>query len=267
MSRFHTWSAILCLSLFSIGAAAVDIPLQNIDETDFKNIVKDFSANFTHTSVSGASTLGKLFGVELGLIGGMTNTKDLDRLAKEADSNAKADKIPHAAILGVVTVPLGLTGEVGLIPKMGSDRFKYSQVSAALKWTPTESLLELPLSLALKAHIAKNGVEFAETINDVNTQFDYDSTVTGLTLLASKDFVIIEPYVGLGLLSGKGKLDATGSAVFDPSLTTAQSASASESSTLFLVGAEVKLLIFKAGLEYSNLFDTSRYTGKLAFFF
>jgi hypothetical protein len=164
-------------------------------------------------------------------------------------------------------VPFGITAEVGMIPKVGSDKFKYSQFSVAAKWTLTDGLIELPLSLAIKGHIAKNSLEFAERIQDVDTRFDYDSTVTGLTFLISKDFMIIEPYAGFGLLNGRGQLDASGAAVFDPSLTSGQSTSSTQSGTMFLVGAEVKLLVFKAGLEYSNLFDTSRYTGKIAFYF
>jgi hypothetical protein len=34
-----------------------------------------------------------------------------------------------------------------------------------------------------------------------------------------------------------------------------------------MVGAELKLIFFKLGAEYANAFGTSRYTGKMSFYF
>jgi len=270
MSRFVV---AFCIALFTFatgfGAQAQDLTLQNLTEDDFKRIAKDFNAVFNHTSVSGASSLGNIFGFEVGLVAGMTNTKRIDALADTGSgTDQKADKIPHGEILGVLTVPLGITVEGGFIPKVGNDDFKFNTFTAAVKWTPTDTLLEWPLSVALKAHITKTNAEFNQTIQTVDTNFKYDNTITALTLLASKNFVLVEPYVGFSYMSAKGEMSVSGSsAVFDPNFTTGTSASADTTSTGFLLGAELKLLIFKVGAEYASLFGTSRYTAKLSFFF
>lgn len=266
MSRWWNSLGILMLSW---NVAAQDLTLQNLNEDDFKKVAQDFSAVFNHTSVSGASSLGRLFGFELGLVGGLTNTKRMDEVADNGSgSNQDADQLPHAELLGALTVPLGITAEVGLIPKVGDEKFKFNTFTAAVKWTPTDILLDWPLSVAVKAHITKTAAEFKQDIQTVPTQFEYDNTITAFTLLASKNFVLVEPYVGVSWLSAKGEMSVSGSPnVFDPSFTTGMSASTSATSTGFMLGTEVKLLIFKLGVEYANLFGTSRYTGKLAFYF
>ncbi len=251
--------------VFCLNAHAQSIALENLDENDMRNLVRELSANFNHTSVSGASSLGTIFGFEVGLVGGMTKTPKIESLAHEADPGADAKQIPHGELIGMVTVPAGFTVEVGYIPKVGKDDFKFSSYSLGLKWTPTDILLDWPVSVAGKFHLTKSSLEFANTIGGIPTNFDYENTITAFTLLVSKNFVLVEPYFGLSFLNTKGELDVTGSTnVFASG---GMSASASRSSTGWMLGAELKLLVFKMGLEYANLFDTSRYTAKLAFYF
>lgn len=260
----------LGIALFAIQAQGQNLTLQQLDEQDFKKIVQDFSAIFNHSSVSGASSLGTIWGFEFGVMGGITSTKRIDALADESGTNQNADKIPHGELLGMITVPAGITVEAGFIPKVGNDDFKFNTTSLAVKWTPTDVFLDWPLSVAIKAHITKTKAEFQQAVGtpQVDTKFNYDNTITGFTLLASKNFVLVEPYVGFSLLNAKGKMDVTGSSqVFDPSYTASTSVSASSGSSAFLVGAELKLFVVKLGVEYQSLFGTSRYSGKLSFYF
>src|SRR5690349_1218706 len=124
-SRLIKPFSVLCASaLLSFSAHAAGPTFQNLSDEDFKNVVKDMSANFTHTSVSGAAPLGDIWGFEIGLVGGVTKTPELNKFAKEVDPSTSLEQIPHAEILGVVSVPLAITGEIGIVPKVGSDEFK-----------------------------------------------------------------------------------------------------------------------------------------------
>lgn len=258
----------LLFSTFCQVSLAQDLTLQNLNQDDLEDIVGDFSAVFNHTTVSGAGSLGNIFGFELGLVGGLTKTPKIDSLADESGTDQKADTIPHAELIGLLTVPAGITVDVGMLPKVGNDEFKFSSYSLGVKWTPTDILLDWPLSVAIKGQMTKTDATFKQDIQTVPTTFDYKNTITAFTLLVSKNFVLVEPYVGYSLLSAKGELDVTGSTqVFDAAYTTSQSASAKKSSSGFVLGAELKLLVFKAGLEYAHLFDTNRYSAKLAFYF
>lgn len=264
------WILLMAVGLLTAQAQAQNLSFQQLDASDLEKVVADFSATFNHTSVSGASSLGNIFGFEVGLVAGIAKTPNINDFAQEAGSTEKVDKLPHGELLGVLTVPAGITVEAGLIPKVGKDDFKFSTFSAAVKWTPTDVFLDWPLSVAIKGHVTKTAVAFKQTISNVDTDFDYKNTITGLTLLASKNFVLVEPYIGVSLLKATGDLSFSGSPaqpVFDPSYSTSNSASASKSSTGVMVGAELKLVFFKLGAEYTNAFGTSRYTGKASFYF
>ena len=78
--------------------------------------------------------------------------------------------------------------------------------------------------------------------------------------------MLVEPYFGLGFVSAKGNLSANTS-IFNPSFTTDTSASGSRSGALWMLGAELKLVVVKIGLEYMNVFNTSRVAGKVSFYF
>lgn len=252
---------------FSDGARATTIPLQNLDQGAFKKVIGNFSANFNHTSVSGAESLGTIFGFEVGLVGGVTKSPDLQSIALQADSSAKADQLPHGEILGVLTVPAGLTVEAGFLPKVGSSDFQYRTFSAALKWTPTDTLLDWPFNFAIKGHVTSTNFKFNSNISGTPTSFNFDDQILGLTALVSKNFAIVEPYVGFGLLRAKGSLDASTTSVFDHNYTLAQTATEKNSCAEIMLGAEVKLIFVKLGFEYARLFDASQYNAKLSFYF
>ena len=268
MNRTRHSLALVCLYLFATIALAQNIPLQNLDEGSLKKVTGDFSTNFQHTTVSGASSLGQIFGFELGVVGGKTATPHIAEVVHQADPNANADSIPDGAIVGLFSVPFGLTAEVGLVPKVGSQEFKFNSFSMAVKWTPTDVFLDLPLNLALRASLTRSHADFKQTINNVPTTFDFNDTQSALTVLASKNFAIVEPYLGLGVVTATGDLSANGSTtVFKSTYTGSSQASVRRGGLQGVIGGELKLVVVKLGLEYSRMFDTGRIAGKLSFYF
>lgn len=264
---------VLCLFNFSAGAS--DFNFNNVNEADLKKIIGDFSGNFVHTSVSGASSLGSLFGFELGLAGGISTTPGLNSLIKKSDPLAEDARLIHGGIVAQISVPFGLTFEGSAIPSLGNETMKITTTNFGLRWTMTDTIFNLPFSLALKAHTSRTSLRFATVINNsstanlpVDSKLELASSSNGLALVLSKELLIFEPYLGIGVLKSSGEFRILGSGnIFDSSLTTEQSASASTSGIHFFGGAEVKLFFLKAGLEYSKTIDVSRVTGKLALSF
>ena len=127
-------------------------------------MVDDLSANFIHTSVSGASALGRLWGFEVGLVGGQTQTPNINRLVKTADPNSDSPHLPMAELLGVLTVPAGITAEIGLVPKVGSSEFRFNSLSLSAKWTINE-VIALPLSVAVKGHLTTLSMDSEDVID------------------------------------------------------------------------------------------------------
>jgi opacity protein-like surface antigen len=250
--------------IFSTAALADDFTLQNVDSTQLKSMVGDLSTNFLHTSVSGASTLGHVFGFEVGVVGASTNTAHINDVVRETDPNASVDHVYNANILGVLTVPLGITAEIGFLPPVGSSKFHFNTQSLAVKWTPTEFLLDWPLSVALKASYTGSNLKIDQEVSGNDIHYKYNNRETALMALVSKNFVIVEPYFGLGLVQARGKLSADSSTVFADNVTSME---ATRSGTAWMLGAELKLLVVKLGVEYTNLFNTGRVAGKLSVYF
>ncbi|MEQ1878209.1 MAG: DUF6588 family protein [Bdellovibrionia bacterium] len=246
-----------------------------LDQSDLDSIAREFSANFTHSTVSGASSLGDVWGFELALIGGVTKIPETEKRVKEVDASANTPQLANA-VLGVqVSVPYGITGELTFFPAVGSESFKYSNLGLGVKWTLTQGFLELPVDVAAKLNFTSTALTFTQEINNASTgnvpvdaKVDYKNTIMNVGAFVSKKFVLIEPYFGLGIVSAKADMGVQGTGtIFDSTYTNGQTGSSSPTGTMITVGADLSLLVLKLGFEYSSLFGTSRMLGKLALAF
>ncbi len=246
----------------------------NLSQGDFDKAIRELSANSSYHSVTGAGTLGTIFGFEVALVGGLTNTPDINSFSKQVDASADIGRLPHAALLLGASVPLGFTGELMLFPESTFGSVKYQQFGASLKWTATE-LLVLPFNLAVRGFMTTNKISFNQVLQNsstgnipTNVTVTQDNNQIGLQLLASPNLPIVEPYIGVGTIKANGKLAVSGTTtgtIFG--FTNAQSAESSPISTQLLIGANVNLLIFNFGLEWSRAFDRDSYNMKLGFRF
>lgn len=249
-------------AMASSTAQAQSLAFQNLTDAQAKSIIEEFGANFMHTSVTGASSLGTIFGFQLGVVAGQTATPEIDQLVKSTDPASSSPNLYHGAILAMVSVPMGFTIEASYLPSLGGDDFKFDNMGFAAKWTMTDTLLALPLDLALKAHYMKTGISFTQT--SPSSEVNVDTTTSGLQLIAGKSFAIVEPYVGIGMASVDGSFGVTGTSIFQ-SMATSYSAKAS--GMQWMLGADVNLLLVRLGVEMSNFLGNQRYSARVAFGF
>jgi len=269
------WTGSILVGLIgmvaNLGVATADTPaFTNLSRSDFEAIGKELSANATLHTVMPASSLGSVFGFEVGLIAGADSTPEIERLVKAAQPSSEVSLIPHTGLVGAVSVPFGITGEVSLIPEVKVQGVKYNQFAAALKWNLSDGLLSvLPINLAVRGFLSKSELNFNQTVGGNSTSINYEGRVAGAQLLVSPKFLpVIEPYAGVGYLSAEGDMKLSGtttSGVF--AFTAAQSAETKPSSSQLLLGANVRLLLLVFGAEYSRAFETNSYTGKISFRF
>lgn len=274
-TRIALLMTVGCIALS--GNSALGAPaFTDLSQQDFDSIGKELSANTTLHNVMGAAGLGSIFGFEVGLVAGVATTKEIERLVKEASPSTEVSVIPHAGLVGAVTVPFGLTAELAIVPTVKAEGAEYSSFAGAVKWALSDGLLPIiPFNLAVRGFLANSEFKFNQTINNASTgnvptnvNVSYEGSVMGLQLLASPKLPIVEPYVGLGYLSGKGDLGVSGSATatfFD--FTSAQSATTKPTSSQFLAGLNVRLMLLSLGAEYSRAFGADTFTGKLALAF
>lgn len=266
--NFNKIAMVLSMFFYGFSAQAATASFTAISQGDLEEMTREASTNFMHTSVSGASSLGTVFGFQFGLVGGITKTPNINTFAQRGDANANVSQIPHGGLLGVVSIPAGVSFEGLILPSVGPSDFKVRNTSLGVKWTLTQLLLELPVDLAVKGFYTKASMETKQTISGATQNITMDDKAMGLEVLVSKNFEIVEPYFGLIHAKATNDISYTGSGtIFNTNFTAGQSASANVTSTGYMFGAELKLLFFHAGAEFTHLFGANRYTAKLAFSF
>lgn len=241
----------------------------SLTQDDYDKITKEFSSNFVHNSVSGASSLGSVFGIETSLVAGQTGSPNIDAIVKRSGSSSGLSSLYSGGLLLAVSVPLGFTGEVVYFPKSTVSDASFQTTSLALKWTASESLLVLPINLAFRGLYTNSEFSFNQTLSGANATVTNKNTVSGLQILVSPKLPFVEPYVGIGMLSASNSLSVAGTTgtIFDTTLTTSQSSDNKASSTQLIAGVNAKLLLFSLGAEYSKAFDASRLGVKFGFAF
>ena len=236
---------------------AADPNFVNISDDDMKVIAKGMGSNFTHNSMMGASKLGTVFGFQVGVVAAQTTTPKLDDLAD-------VKELYNAGIMAAVGIPFGISFEAAVMPTYKNENAKLSSSSFALKYNINDVIPILPINLALRAHTATSEFSFSQVVSSVNAKVTNTTDVSGVQLLLSPMFPVVEPYIGVGTLSAKDKLKVSSGTIFDAG---GSELSKTVTGTQVLAGVEVNLLLLKLGVEYSNAFDNSRYGFKLSFGF
>ncbi|MCB0414192.1 MAG: hypothetical protein KDD50_07655 [Bdellovibrionales bacterium] len=262
-------SGVLALLVFgfSLHCKAVSLEFQSIDPNDFEKISKDLGAYFSHTMISPASPRGDVFGIELGINAGVTATPGIDSMTKETDPNNSAEMLPHLNTVIGVSVPLGFTIEMNYLPSFSFDGVSAQMQSLGVKWTATKTVLDLPFDLAFRLFNSSAELSFSQTVSLANTNVTFKNSSTGLDVIGSKKFGIIEPYLQLGFAQLTSDLSTTGTSIIDPSLSASDSASANISGMRWAVGAQLDLYVLALGLEYAQFFGQTKTSAKLALTF
>lgn len=268
-SRLAVFAATLFVSYSSAHGATPAFP--TLSQSDFDSVIRELSANSLFNSATPASSLGALFGVEVGITGGFTNTPEINRLVNQQIPGTKADMFPHAGLLGAVTFPIDVTAEVLYVPQINAQGVQFNALGGALKWTPTDGVLVWPFNMSVRAFMTKTQMSFNQIVNnsstgntDVDTTVTYNGDVKGVQLLVSPKVIpVLEPYLGVGQYYATGNMSLSGTArifVFSNS----QSASSSPSSVGYFGGLDVRLLLLSFGVQVERAFDTNVYTGRLS---
>lgn len=266
---------ILGWLMLSLSTYASDIELDNLSQQDVDDISEEFSANFVHSTVSGASTMGSIFGFEVGIVGRVSDASKIGALVKEQDANSDVSSLYDAGLMAQVSIPFGITAEMVYLPELELSGLSVNRTSFGAKWTITDGLLVLPFNLAVRAHYSTSDLSYSDVINNastggnnVNADIGIESKSYGANVTASLDLLMVEPYAGIGYVSSDTDINVNASGGADIfSYTSAQSASSSSSGLHYFVGAQANLLIFKLAAEYSNVYGIDRVTGKIAFGF
>lgn len=264
---------LLCpLVCFAPSMAMAAFSFPQMSQESFDSIEKDFAANTSLHNALPPSSMGSIFGFEVGVVAGATKSPGVNQQVQQVSPSTDASLLPHLGLVGAVTVPGGLTVEALYLPKQSMSDVSYQQYAFALKWTMTDGLLLLPVNLALRGFYGKSELTFNQNLTDpissqpVAVNGTSAMGVTGAQIFVSPKLIpVLEPYIGLGYLKASGTMSVAGptsATLF--SFTSDQSASSSPTSTQIFAGLDVRLLVLGLGFEWSRAFGTDSYTAKLS---
>jgi hypothetical protein len=269
--KFFIFFSLILKSVYASSVPTLD----QLSQSDVNAISKEFASNFTHTILAPASSLGKIWGLEFGLMAGATQTPEIDRVSKIYDSTSKISALPTAGFIGGVTIPFGISAELNMIPTVKTSSLSLRNMSYALKWELTSFAPLAPFNLALRVHGNNGELSYANVINnastsnqDVLTTVAWKNKSTGYNIEISKKLLFIEPYVGYGKVNSITDIGLSGStSVSIFSFSSASAYQASNSGNHFFAGLNLNLFILKIGGEYAQIMGNKKVMGKLSFYF
>ncbi len=261
-------------ALIALPTLAAAPALQDIKEEDFNKITKEFAANFVHTTVTPPNSLGALFGFEVGIIGGVTRAKNIETISKSISSSSNLKYLPHAGIMGQVTIPFGISFEGSFFPEKKFGDVTINSMSMAAKWNLTDSILPIPfIDIATRFHFGSGEVSYAtsDSVSDVpvNSKVSVESSSYGVNASVGANLLLFRPYIGAGYVwtDNTMKVNASSGTIFDTSFTSSKEAKKKHSGSHLFAGGQLSILLLKLGVEYSKVIDVTKYSMKLSLAF
>lgn len=265
---------LVLISLSNFAHAQSNVIFTNFSPQDFEDVNEDLTSAFTHTTHNGAASLGKIFGIEVGLVLGLVEANNLERVSQSTSSSSEGiPYLPSAGISGAIGLPFGLGAEVNLIPEIDEiEDAKFENFSIAARWSITD-MFPLKggfskLKLALRASHGNSETTYATTGNEAllgnyTASADFKTETTEFTFLVGYDLSWFEPYLSVGSVKSNGDLFAE--TVSDLQGTDTANYAAEFNGTRVVLGLAFKLPILRLGFEYSQIADAPRLTTKIAF--
>ncbi len=264
---------ILCATCaFSVSAlAATNIFTDdNFGQEEFDLVSKDLGAAFVHTTNSGGSSLGKIWGVEAGIVAGVLKSKNLQTVAESISGSSQSElsNLPYAGIIAGIALPFGIGGELSMVPKVDLGDGSFSNTSFALRWSLTDFVPLVggfsPVKIAFKMSYGKAALDYTFSLTGSSTETaDFSIKNTEFGVVAGFNMFIVEPYIALSTVKTSSDIAAATDLVL-PGVSSSRNLSSSFSGFRSVAGVLLKLPLLRIGLEYSNLNSLNRYTLKFS---
>lgn len=263
---------LVSLLLASQAAIAADINLDNISKSDLENVSNELGANFSHTAVAAPETNG-LWGVEVGVVGGKTRSKELEKVIdRNGGDGGDFKNLPHGGLMLRAHFPLELFVEATMIPDIKASDATLTSGTFGVGWN-AGGFFGLPLDIAIGFNASRSEFSYDQVINntstgntDVNSTITFKNKTSSLWIGVSKEFFgMLTPYAKYGTFKSDSDVDvsaAGGGTIF--AFSNSQKESVDSSGSYFAAGLNFQLALFKIGAEMARTNKVSSLTGKLS---
>lgn len=266
---------LLFVALFGLSPAYAGIALDQLTANDVDKINRDFSALFSHTTVSGASGLLDKKVYEVGIIAGLGRVPNINKKSNELDPGSAPGRLPAAGVAILYSYSKRTTLEIKYIPDLTLGDIYLGSQSLGAKFTLPEAD-DKNLNSAFRIYLSNNYLRSKQTINNsstagmsVDAKTEFASISLGGTFIESYRLVfgtvVFEPFVGLGAIQSFGDFRVkapTGVTIFESRKNHEKS---SQLGYNFMAGFNLHYLFTKVGFEYGRIYDSDRVMVKIAF--
>ena len=263
----------LLFALFLVGVMGTSsaygqfnetIFLNNFGQKKFDDVSKDLGAALSFTTNSGGASLGELWGVELGLVLGLTDASKIERIAREnSGDDSNLGYLIYGGLIAGVALPFGIGFEANIIPELETSNVSLSNFAIAARWEITNRIPLVgsfsPLKLALRASYGDSNFKYQDSTEKANI----DIKNTEIAAIAGFNLFLVEPYISLGYIKTSADLHAESKREESDSF--GVSLDSDLDATKFTAGILFKLTVLRLGFEYARFnTDVNRYTAKLS---
>ncbi len=241
------------------------------DQQDADKVFKDLTSAFAPTTVSGASSLGKIFGAEVGLVVSASRAPNTQEVLESYGSDFEIPGIPMAGISGIFTLPYGIGIEGTFIPQIDiGEEGSFESLNLGARWTITD-LFPLGLfKITVRSSLINSNATFnyeedtgGLPLGTVNETAEFDIKVFEIGAVVGLNFRIIEPYIGASDLQSSGSIVASGTSSTAGALPDVNE-SAEASGVRAYAGVLFKLPLLRIGAEVATFDGIERGSVKLA---
>jgi hypothetical protein len=223
--------------------------LSALSQSNIDDMVKTTSIGTGHRAMQPASSLGLIFGLDIGIEVTGISLPDNFKTALALATQQPASQVPSVVPIPKLNLHKGFPFGVDL----GFSYSTYQSTFTVWGIDGQYGFIKSPVDLAGRISYGHSHLYF------------FDSHILNIDAVASKNLIIIEPYVGLGLQTWSGSLNVTGASVGLPANVSANS---SGTTGHFFVGVPIKLGFFHLTGELDTSFaGITTYGGKTSFSF
>lgn len=244
------------------------------NQADADLIFKDLTSAFAPTTVSGASSLGKIFGAEVGLVVSASRAPNTQQVIESYGSDFEVPGIPMAGISAIFTLPYGIGAEGTFIPKIDiGEEGSFQSLNIGARWTLTDIFPLGLVNIAFRTSLIKSDASFTKEevtssplTGTVTETANFDISVFEIGAVVGLNFKFIEPYIGVSDLRSDGNLKASGTstgALIIPNV----DESAKSSGLRYYGGVLIKIPLMRIGAEVASYDSIERASVKFAFKF
>lgn len=220
MKMKSLWLATALFVSFTARAEVFTLPQMTPAQTE--PVFNTLGSMLFFKPVEPARGYGKIWGLGIGIAANATSSSAISTVV----SGMSASFIPAGDINAGVTLPMGITVEGGLLPTFSYQGSSFGKTAIGAKLHLNAVFLKsFPLDVAFRVGWTKGTLLYAQGSGGTQVNVDYSTSAVTANLIVSKNFIVLEPFAGLGMVSHSSTLVGTGSGTifgtgFPPSTTT-----------------------------------------------